>query len=87
METAFDTISYIRVLGFRKKSEELLKQVAKNTNIPLITKMANIESSLSKEAFDILQKDIFAADLYNSVAAWKFQKLQLNEYNHPLIIL
>lgn len=82
-----DTIYYARILGFHKASSELLKILSGSASIPLITKMAGADKHLSVPGFSMLKKDIFAADLYCSAAAHKFQQKLHNEYTHPLEIV
>lgn len=41
--TALNKIAYIRVLGFRKKGRELLKEVKKQIEIPIVTNFSNFK--------------------------------------------
>lgn len=68
-------VPYLRILGFRKEAaaanEPLLSRIKKSAEIPLISKLAAAKNLLSKDALFLLEKDIFAANLYEQV---KFQK-------------
>lgn len=72
---------YLRVLGFKKKSASLLKEIKKRASAPLITKMADAPDSIS-----FLEKDIFASDIYNTIVASHNKNIIKNEFSHPIII-
>lgn len=64
-------VPYARVLGFRKDAAPLLAEIKKTSAIPLVTKLADAESLLSKDAMALLQADINAAHIYDSVCLHK----------------
>lgn len=64
-------VPYARVLGFRKDAAPLLAEIKKAASIPLITKLADADKILSKEALHLLDLDIKTAHIYDSVS---FQK-------------
>lgn len=72
--------SYLRVLGFRRSAAPLLSQIKKHASLPIITKLADADPNL-------LDKDIFAADLYQSLLNQQSKAIQKNEYTQELIIL
>ena len=61
-------VPYLRPLGFKKSSSDVLGEIKKHTDIPLIGKLANARQTLSDDAFWLLEKDIFAADLYEQLS-------------------
>lgn len=67
-----DYIPYLRVLGFRRTSSALLGEIKEKSSIPLISKLANASDILSPHAMQMLEKDIFAADLYELTASHKY---------------
>lgn len=75
---------YIRVLGFRKESTDVLSEIKKNADIPLLTKLTSREI-LSPLGQSMLKKDLFAADLYNSVLTEKFGTPFQNEYEQQIV--
>lgn len=77
---------YARMLGFRKEAAEIISAISKAGNLPLITRLADTEK-LSDDGCQIFNKDIFASNLYASVAADKFKMQAKNEYQYPLIKL
>lgn len=65
---------YARILGFCKESVPLLTQIKKTSRIPLISQPAKFlkrDSILSAHAQAMLEQDIHAANLYESVLAYK----------------
>lgn len=64
---AADYIPYLRILGFRRDAAELLTRLKANASVPIISKLASAPSQLSASAFSLLEKDIFAAELYDQI--------------------
>ncbi|QNM05910.1 nucleotidyltransferase [Qiania dongpingensis] len=81
-----DFVPYARVLGFKKSSGPLLKGIKKNGSIPLLTKMADAENRLSPMGFDMLNQEVFASNLYQSVVYHKFGYRMKNEYTQGVIV-
>ena len=82
-----DYIPYLRILGFRKDSSALLKVLKNSAKIALISKLADASVILDTEALTILEKDIFAADLYSQVCAAKNNMLPQSEYTRNIVIV
>ena len=80
-------ISYIRPLGFRKSSTAVLSQIKRQGGVPMVGKLADAKRTLPESALPILQKDIFAADLYEQVLAQKRYSVARSEYTRELVIL
>lgn len=78
---------YIRILGFQRQSKELLTQLKKSSNIPIISKVANYKQILNPLGIRMLEQDILAADIYNTVVTDKFNTNVANEFRQQLIIL
>lgn len=82
-------VSYIRVLGFKKGSEKLMKLIAANSSVPVITRPAAaenlIDSSYGKMLFE---EDIRSADIYRYIqTTLKINPTAKNEYSHGLVII
>lgn len=73
-------INYARILGFRSDSKELLTVLKKQSFLPLITKVAGV-------SYPLLEHEIFASHLYNSVIFHKYSVTMKNEYTRGIIIL
>ena len=59
-----DYIPYLRILGFRKDSAVLLSTLKKSAKVPVISKLSFALRTLDGTAKHLLEKDIFAAELY-----------------------
>lgn len=81
------TIPYLRILGFRKEAIPLLSAIKKEATVPLITKVADASSLLSKDAYALFEKDLFASDIYYQLVSQKTGKKPMNEFTHPIVIL
>lgn len=78
---------YARLLGFKKEAAPLLSAIKKSSSILLLSKPADAGSLLDKEAFAMLQQDIFCASIYESAVFQHTGKLPLNELKQSPIIL
>ena len=79
-------VYYAKVLGFRRSNSEILRLIKEHASIPLITKLGNAPE-LPVSGREMLQNDLFASDLYESVVANKYQASFINEYQKQLIVL
>jgi len=77
---------YARVLGFQKKDTQILKEIKEYAAIPLITKLADARK-LTSATQVLLNLDIFASDLYESIITEKFGTPFTNEYQKQLQII
>ncbi len=85
---ALDYIPYLRMLGFRKDSSPLLSAMKKTAAVPVISKLADASDFLSAGAGALLEKDIFAADLYEQIKTGKTRTdFSRSEYQKPMVVL
>lgn len=77
-KTDYVDIRYARVLGFRMENTEVLSEIKNVTSIPLVTKLNQYNDSL-------LDIDIYASNLYESVVTNKFKTPFINEYEHQIL--
>lgn len=84
---ALDYAPYARVLGFRRPSAALMKEIKQNADLPLITKTADAQSLLDAAAYEMLQHDFFCSHLYQSLQQQKGGICPLNEYTHSPVLL
>lgn len=83
-----DYCSYARLLGLRINNghNELMKQIKKNSSIPIITSPAKGLKQLSESALISFKADIHAANIYETVKAIKkFPMSPLNEMTREII--
>lgn len=90
-----DYIPYLRLLGFRKDATPFLSELKKKTSIPLLSRLSDAKKRLSEQpdtfcstaALDLLQKDLFAADLYEQVkATCSKNAVSISEYSRKIIL-
>lgn len=78
---------YARILGFRKSASPLLHEIKKNSSIPLISKLSVSFKELEGTAFSMLETDIQAAHIYESIVSNKFHYEFQNEFQRQLIVV
>lgn len=64
---SLDYLPYLRVLGFRKDSAPLLSRLKETSAVPILSKLADASGLLTKDAYALLEKDIFASELYGQI--------------------
>lgn len=77
---------YARILGFRRQSSPLLSCLHKKSSIPLITKMADDSQSLAPSALALLEQEVYASHLYQTVRMKRSGVFQ-NEYTEGLVFV
>ena len=82
-----DMIPYLRILGFRKQAAPLLSALKKEASAPLVTKVADASKNLDTQAFSMLKKDLFAADVYRQLMIAQGGSCPKNEFTHGLVIV
>lgn len=75
----YDDITYARILGFTTEKSELLSMMKKQSQLTLISKLP------SEIDCKMLENDMFASNLYESVITEKFETPFINEYKHPIV--
>ncbi|MBQ3104909.1 MAG: nucleotidyltransferase family protein [Lachnospiraceae bacterium] len=77
---------YARVLGFKKTSTPLLKEIKQKGSIPLLSKPADARLQLPEESLSWLRQEIYASHIYETVVADKFKRPFRNEYQRQILI-
>jgi len=77
---------YGHILGFRKDSASVLSEFKKSASVPVITKLSQTEG-ISELGLKMLEHDIFASDLYESVITDKYQTTFINEHSQSLVFV
>ena len=74
---------FVRMLGFRKEATPLLSEIKKNSDIVLLSKLANYEKILSPKDQIKLQTDLNAYNIYHSVITAKTGSAAISEFSRP----
>lgn len=77
--------AYLRVLGFRQDSTELLAAIKRRASLPLITKMADAHDRIPADAHPLLDLDIYAADLYRGIRSINCGQPLSNEFTQEIV--
>jgi hypothetical protein len=77
-----DYSQYTRLLGFNANGQTILKAIKANSSIPIITKPVNALKQLDKLGVMSLSKDIYVANIYESI---KQQKIFNTLPKQPMI--
>lgn len=80
---------FARLLGFQRKSADLLTQLKITSSIPMISKMSNAASVIAKDspAFALLMEEVHASEIYNSIYFDKYGAELPNIYTRQMIII
>ena len=79
-----DMHGYARVLGFRKDSAGILTALKEKSSVPLLTKLSYTDQ-IEEPFLSMLECDIFASNLYETVVTEKFKTPFINEYEHSVV--
>lgn len=74
---------YIRILGFKKSSSDLLTLLTKKASVPVITNIKKAKHQLNEFAFSVLQQEFKATDLYYMPSTLETNK----DYTEPIVII
>lgn len=77
--------SYARILGFRRESSPVLKELHRRSEIPVITKLADAASVIDDTGFRLLNQEIYASHIYQDVRARRADTFA-NEYRQGPVI-
>ena len=78
------TVLYARVLGFRRESSTLLKEIKDSSSIPLITKLADANSLLDESGRSFLYETVFSSNLYKNCSAGKMAESSFTNTRNSL---
>ncbi|MCD8069473.1 MAG: nucleotidyltransferase family protein [Lachnospiraceae bacterium] len=78
---------YARILGFRKSAAPLLHRIRETSSIPVISKLADAEGLLSEEALGLLNLEVRASRIYDSVRYHKSGERLPGEFQKQVIFV
>ena len=81
-----DFIQYLRLLGFRKESSYILREIKEHCDIPIINKVADAKDILSEQALSAFTKELEQNHLYAQIFFNKYGVHIPSEYEHSVII-
>ena len=79
--------SYARILGFKSNASLLLKAVKNNSNIPVITKLADAKNKLDETGNKILSHELASSFLYRQAVWCKFHETLPDEFRAGIVII
>lgn len=82
---AASILPYLRILGFRGSAAPLLTELKKRARAPVLTSLSSAEKVLSGPGLQMLERDLYASDLYRNVLTAKTGKLFPTEYRRKLL--
>jgi len=80
-----DNILYARMLGFRQEARPLLNAIKKNSQIPLLSKMADASKKIDATGVMMLKEDVMASHVYESIVSSTFNLPLSNEYTRKIV--
>ena len=83
-KTHLTEIEYARVLGFCQKDVSIFTDIKNSTSLSLVSQSADVQY-LSSKAKQMLDLDIYAANVYESLVSYKNHTPYKNEFEHPMI--
>lgn len=78
---------YLRVLGFDKECEFLLKDITQKASLPLVLNLKYAKNNLSKLQLSMLEKELKSTDLYYLGLSDNKTRVKNIEYTKPLVII
>lgn len=78
---------YIRILGFRKDKQYLLRSLMENASLPIITNIKKDENTLDENGKALLNLEKKSTDLYFMVSPKQQHRSIGKEYTTPIVII
>lgn len=78
---------YIKVLGFNRNAQHLMKQMKDFATLPIITNVKASSMNLTSLQKKMLDDEIRATNIYNTVVLSKFNQFVKNDYTQPVILI
>ncbi|TCK98319.1 putative nucleotidyltransferase [Natranaerovirga hydrolytica] len=83
---SYNRMPYIKLLGFKKDSQRLLKSIKNNCDTPIVSNVNKGLQLLTTPALKMINKDIYASNLYNLAVFNKFKYPLKNDQTQKFII-
>ena len=82
-----DTLTHVRVLGFKKKSKDILKDIKTKGSIVPVTKIPDIYDDADPVMKRMLDSELYASTLYDRLLSLKYDIKIPQEYSKPCIMI
>lgn len=79
--------AYPLLLGFKKEASELLSELKKRSELPIVSKMSNAKDILSPVSLKIFENNIYSDFIYNSIYFEKHGEKLCNPYRRNVVIV
>ena len=79
--------AYPLFLGFKKEASELLSELKKRSELPIVSKISNAKDILSPVSLKIFEDNIYADFLYNSIYFEKYGEKLCNPYRRNVVMV
>nr|WP_315033401.1 nucleotidyltransferase family protein [uncultured Lachnoanaerobaculum sp.] len=79
--------AYPLFLGFKKEASELLSELKKRSELPIVSKMSNAKYILSPVSLKIFENNIYSDFIYNSIYFEKHGEKLCNPYRRNVVIV
>lgn len=80
-------IYYLRLIGLNARAGGIVKQIKKNSDIPVITRAPEAASKLSTTGKSMFGYDIKSTAIYNSLVCSAYGTKLKNEYEHTIPVI
>ncbi|PKM50777.1 MAG: nucleotidyltransferase [Firmicutes bacterium HGW-Firmicutes-7] len=78
---------YIKVLGFKRDAQHLMKQMKDLATLPIITNVKASSMNLTSLQKKMLETEIRTTNIYNIVVLSKFNQIVRNDYTQSVILI
>lgn len=82
-----DTLTYVRILGFKKDSKDILKDIKTKGSIVPVTKIPDIYDDADPVQKRMLDSELYASTLYDRLLSLKFDIRIPQEYSKPCVMI
>ena len=80
-------ITHLRILGIKKDSAPLLKEINKRTEIKLISKVPDYLDEMNEITNKLFNDALFASTLYDKTVSTKYEVPFINEYSKKMPVV
>ncbi len=80
-------LPYLRVLGFRKESADLLGELTERSNCPVLSNLKKAPELLDEDGRHLLALEKLATDLHKMAVPMPIYRAPHTDFTHPLVIV